>query len=138
LPVVRECDKEVQLSVFEIKLETFSLDEGKIYDKGSFEHRCLKLAVDCYDSTLFKYSLLPKYIINNSIRIKDIAVKDDINFDSHFTLSLATVLPEYKGVSDLITKIINQFTDITKSELSEKVFPISNKKKDDIYYRTNC
>jgi hypothetical protein len=47
---------------------------------------------------------------------------------------LATLLlPEYKGVSDIITKIINQFTDITKPELSEKVFPIKNKKKEDIF-----
>ena len=130
LPVVRECDKEVQLSYLN-KVKNLALEEGKIYDKGSFEHRCIKLAIDCYDNT-FQTQFAPKIIINNSIRIKDIAVKDDINFDN-FTLSLATVLPEYKGVSDIITKIINQFTDITKTELSEKVFPISNKKKEDIF-----
>lgn len=130
LPVVRECDKEVQLSYLN-KVKNLALEEGKIYDKGSFEHRCIKLAIDCYDNT-FQTQFAPKIIINNSIRIKDIAVKDDINFDN-FTLSLATVLPEYKGVSDIITKIINQFTDITKTELSEKVFPINNKKKEDIF-----
>jgi hypothetical protein len=130
LPVVRECDKEVQLSYLN-KVKNLALEEGKIYDKGSFEHRCIKLAIDCYDNT-FQTQFAPKIIINNSIRIKDIAVKDDINFDN-FTLSLATVLPEYKGVSDIITKIINQFTDITKTELTEKVFPISNKKKEDIF-----
>jgi hypothetical protein len=130
LPVVRECDKEVQLAYLD-KLETFSLHEEKIYDGNSFEHRCLKLAVDCYNIN-FQIKFAPKILLNNSIRIKDIAVKDDINFES-VTLSLSNVLPEYKGVSDIITKIINQFTDITKSELSEKVFPISNKKKDEIY-----
>ena len=130
LPVFRECDKEVQRSYLN-KVKNLALEEGKIYDKGSFEHRCIKLAIDCYDNT-FQTEFAPKIIINNSIRIKDIAVKDDINFDN-FTLSLATVLPEYKGVSDIITKIINQFTDITKTELSEKVFPISNKKEEDIF-----
>ena len=130
LPIVRECDKEVQLAYLD-KLENFSLHEGKIYDKSSFEHRCLKLAIDCYDSN-FQKMFAHKILINNSIRIKDIAVKDDINFED-ITLSLANVLPEYKGVSDIITKIINQFTDITNTELSEKVFPINNKKKEEIY-----
>jgi hypothetical protein len=71
-------------------------------------------------------------LINGKIRLRDIAVKDDINFES-ITLSLASVLPDYKGVSDIITKIINQFSDFTRTELSEKVFPISNKKKEEIY-----
>lgn len=123
-------DKEVQLAYLE-KIKNFSLQEGKVYDKNSFEHRCLKLAIDCYADD-FQTKFAPKILINGKIRLKDIAVKDDINFES-ITLSLASVLPDYKGVSDIITKIINQFTDFTKTELSEKVFPISNKKKDEIY-----
>ena len=130
LPIIRESDKEVQLAYLE-KLEDFSLQEGKVYDKNSFEHRCLKLAIDCYADD-FQTKFAPKILINGKLRIKDIAVKDDINFES-ITLSLASVLPNYKGVSDIITKIINQFSDFTRTELSEKVFPINNKKKDEIY-----
>lgn len=130
LPIIRESDKEVQLAYLE-KLKDFSLQEGKVYDKNSFEHRCLKLAIDCYADD-FQTKFAPKILINGKLRIKDIAVKDDINFES-ITLSLASVLPDYKGVSDIITKIINQFSDFTRTELSEKVFPINNKKKDEIY-----
>lgn len=130
ISVVRECDKEVQLAYLD-KIKTFSLQEGKIYDKSSFEHQCLKLAIDCYDAN-FQVQFTPKILINDTIRIKDISVKDEINFED-ITLSLASVLPTYKGVSDIITKIINQFKDITKSELAEKVFPINNKKKEEIY-----
>lgn len=130
LPIIRESDKEVQL-VYLVKLKNFSLQEGKVYDRNSFEHRCLKLAIDCYADD-FQTKFAPKILINGKLRIKDIAVKDDINFES-ITLSLASVLPDYKGVSDIITKIINQFSDFTRTELSEKVFPINNKKKDEIY-----
>lgn len=130
LPIIRESDKEVQLSYLE-KLKNFSLQEGKVYDRNSFEHRCLKLAIDCYADD-FQTKFATKILINGKLRLKDIAVKDDINFED-ITLSLASVLPDYKGVSDIITKTINQFTDFTKTELSEKVFPISNKKKDEIY-----
>jgi hypothetical protein len=130
LPIIRESDKEVQLAYLE-KLKEFSLQEGKVYDKNSFEHRCLKLAIDCYTDD-FQAKFAPKILINGKLRLRDIAVKDDINFES-ITLSLASVLPDYKGVSDIITKIINQFSDFTRTELSEKVFPISNKKKEEIY-----
>jgi hypothetical protein len=130
LPIVRESDKEVQLAYLE-KLKNFSLQEGKTYDRNSFEHRCLKLAIDCYESN-FQTLFAPKILINGKLRIKDIAVKDDIDFES-ITLSLSSVLTDYKGVSDIITKIINQFTDFAKSELSEKVFSIRNKRKDEIY-----
>jgi len=130
LPIIRESDKEVQLAYLE-KLKDFSLQEGKVYDQNSFEHRCLKLAIDCYADD-FQTKFAPKILINGKIRLRDIAVKDDINFES-ITLSLASVLPDYKGVSDIITKIINQFSDFTRTELSEKVFPISNKKKEEIY-----
>lgn len=130
LPIVRESDKDVQLNYLE-KLKYFSLQEGKIYDKNSFEHRCLKLAIDCYADE-FQIKFAPKILINGTIRLADIAVKDDINF-GRTTLSLASVLPDYKGVSNIITKIINQFSDFTKFELTEKVFPIKNKSKDDIF-----
>lgn len=130
LPIIRESDKEVQLAYLE-KLKDFSLQEGKVYDQNSFEHRCLKLAIDCYADD-FQTKFAPKILINGKIRLRDIAVKDDINFES-ITLSLASILPDYKGVSDIITKIINQFIGFTKTELSEKVFPISNKKKEEIY-----
>lgn len=126
---IKESDKEVQLAYLS-KIKTFSLEEGKTYDKNSYEYRCLKLAIDCYDTT-FLTDFASKILINSSLRIKDIAVKDDINFET-ITLSLASVLPKYKGISDIITKIINQFSDFTKTELSEKVFPIGNKKKDEI------
>ncbi|MFY7788968.1 MAG: hypothetical protein ACOVQA_13960, partial [Thermoflexibacteraceae bacterium] len=130
LPIIRESDREVQLTYLE-KLKNFSLQEGKVYDKNSFEHRCLKLAIDCYADD-FQAKFAPKILINGKLRLKDIAVKDDINFEN-ITLSLASVLPDYQGVSDIITKIINQFSDFTRTELSEKVFPINNKKKDEIY-----
>lgn len=130
LPIIRESDKEVQLAYLE-KLKNLSLQEGKVYDKNSFEHRCLKLAINCYADD-FQTKFASKILINGKLRIKDIAVKDDINFES-ITLSLASVLPDYKGISDIITKIINQFSDFTRTELSEKVFPINNKKKDEIY-----
>lgn len=130
LPVVRECDRDVQLAYLE-KLRIYSLQEGKVYDKNSFEHRCLKLAIDCYADD-FKTEFGHKILINGNLRLDDIAVKDDVNFES-VTLSLASILPEYKGVSDIVTNVINQFTDFTKTELSEKVFLIKNKKKDEIY-----
>lgn len=130
LPVVRDCDKDVQLAYLE-KLRIYSLQEGKVYDKNSFEHRCLKLAIDCYADD-FKTEFSHKILINGNLRLEDIAVKDDVNFES-VTLSLASILPEYKGVSDIVTNVINQFTDFTKTELSEKVFLIKNKKKDEIY-----
>lgn len=130
LPVVRDCDKDVQLAYLE-KLRIYSLQEGKVYDKNSFEHRCLKLAIDCYADD-FKTEFSHKILINGNLRLEDIAVKDDVNFES-VTLSLASILPEYKGVSDILTNVINQFTDFTKTELSEKVFLIKNKKKDEIY-----
>lgn len=130
LPVVRECDIEVQLAYLE-KIDDFLLQEGKVYDKNSFEHRCLKLAIDCYADD-FQTKFGRKILINNKLRLEDIAVKDDVNFES-FTLSLSSILPEYKGVSDIVTNVINQFSDFTKTELSEKVFLIKNKKKDEIY-----
>lgn len=130
LPVVRECDKEVQLAYLE-KIYDFLLKEGKVYDKNSFEHGCLKLAIDCYADD-FQNLFSHKILINEKLRLADIAVKDDVNFES-VTLSLASILPEYKGVSDIVTNVINQFTDFTKTELSEKVFLIKNKKKDEIY-----
>lgn len=130
LPIIRESDKEVQLAYLE-KLKDFSLQEGKIYDRNSFEHHCLKLAIDCYADD-FQTKFAPKILINGKLRIKDIAVKDDINFEN-ITLYLSSVLPDYKGFSDIITKIINQFAEFTKTELSEKVFPINNKKKDEVY-----
>ncbi|MDR0866000.1 MAG: hypothetical protein LBO74_13860 [Candidatus Symbiothrix sp.] len=130
LPVIKECDKEVQITYLST-LKNLSLQEGTTYDKNSFEHRCLKLAIDCYESN-FQTEFAPKILINGTLRIRDIAVKDDINFDE-ITLSLSSVLPKYKGISDIITKIINQFVDFTKTELSEKVFLISNKNKSEIY-----
>lgn len=130
LPIVKESDKEVQVAYLS-KLKNLALKEGEIYDRNSFEHRCLKLAIDCFD-TNFQTEFAQKILIDGSLRIKDIAVKDDINFEG-ITLSLAYVLPKYRGISDIVTKIINQFTDFTKSELAEKVFPISNKKKDEIF-----
>jgi hypothetical protein len=130
LPVVRECDIEVQLAYLE-KIDDFLLQEGKVYDKNSFEHRCLKLAIDCYADD-FQTKFGRKILINNKLRLEDIAVKDDVNFES-VTLSLSSILPEYKGVSDIVTNVINQFSDFTKTELSEKVFLIKNKKKDEIY-----
>lgn len=130
LPVVRECDRDVQLTYLE-KLRIYSLQEGNVYDKNSFEHRCLKLAIDCYADD-FQTKFGSKILINGKLRLDDIAVKDDVNFES-VTLSLSSILPEYKGVSDIITNVINQFTDFTKTELSEKVFLIKNKKKDEIY-----
>lgn len=130
LPIVRENDREVQLAYLE-KLQNFSLVEGKEFDRNSFEHRCLRLAIECYEGN-FQEKFTPKIIINGKLRVKDIAVKDDINFEG-ITLSLANVLPDYKGVSDIISRIISQFTDITRTELAEKVFTISNKKKEEIY-----
>ena len=130
LPVVRECDREVQFAYLE-KIDVFLLKEGNVYDKNSFEHLCLKLAIDCYVDD-FQTKFGHKILINEKLRLDDIAVKDNVNFES-VTLSLASILPEYKGVSDIVTNVINQFTEFTKTELSEKVFLIKNKKKDEIY-----
>lgn len=133
ISIIKECDKEVQLSYLS-KIKYLSLQEGKTYDKNSFEHNCLKLAIGCYETT-FSTEFAPKILINESLRIKDIAVKDDINFtidNKEYKLSLSTVLPNYKGISDIITKVINQFLDFSKTELSENVFPISNKNKSEI------
>lgn len=133
ISIIKECDKEVQLSYLS-KIKYLSLQEGKTYDKNSFEHNCLKLAIRCYETT-FLTEFAPKILINESLRIKDIAVKDDINFtidNKEYKLSLSTVLPNYKGISDIITKVINQFLDFSKTELSENVFPISNKNKNEI------
>ncbi|MDR2126786.1 MAG: hypothetical protein LBP63_08155 [Prevotellaceae bacterium] len=129
LPVIKESDKEVQLEYLS-KLKNLSLQEGETYDKNSFEHRCLKMAIDFYGNS-FQTDFAHKILINNCLKIKDIAVKDDIIFDE-ITLSLSSVLPKYKGSSDIITAIINQFMDFTKTELSEKVFYIKNKSKNEI------
>ena len=130
LPIVQESDNDVKLAYLE-KLETFSLQVGKDYDRNSFEHRCLKLAIECYADD-FQVKFAPKVLVNGELRIKDIAVQDDVNFEG-LTLSLASILPDCKGISDIITKIINQFKDFTKTELSDRVFPIRNKNKDEIF-----
>lgn len=131
---IKDCDKEVQLAYLS-KIKNLSLQEGETYNKNSFEHNCLKLAIGCYGTT-FSTEFAPKILINGNIRIKDIAVKDDINFtldNKEYKLSLSAVLPKYKGISDIITKVINQFLDFTKTELSENVFPIGNKNKSEIF-----
>ncbi len=129
LPIVKECDKEVQLAYLS-RIDCLNLLVGKNYNKNSFEHRCIKLALDCYE-TSFQVEFGPKILINSSLGIKDITVSDEVKFEKK-TLSLATILPKYEGISDIITKIIHQFSDFAKSELSEKVFPIGTKSKSEI------
>ncbi|MFT6960634.1 MAG: hypothetical protein ACJAWV_000334 [Flammeovirgaceae bacterium] len=129
LPVIEESDNDVKTAYLS-KLDALLLEKGKAYNKDSFEHRCLELAINCYGDK-FQEIFSAKILVEGKFRIKDFAVSNEIKFENT-KLFLSTVLPFYGGKSDIITAIINQFKDFNKSELKSRVFPISYKNKHEV------
>lgn len=122
------------------KLDRFELSSTQQYSSKSNEHKLLKLALSIIEEYPSIFEEFREKIKVDGKKLTDIAVSDLIkrtyeNKIYHF--SLAELLPEYEGRSNVISTLIDNFIDFKskKNDLINKAFKLTNQESSEIIYK---
>ena len=136
LPIVEVSDLQTQ-QYFLSKIPRIDLKDGDNYNKESFIHRVLMIALSILDDP----SSFSQKIFYNGFCIKDFSIKDSVNCEytsngvnKKVTFSLSRLLPNYQNKSGLIEKVLSLFEP--KQGL-EKFFDAKSKPNDELYSELN-
>ena len=136
LPIVEVSDLQTQ-QYFLSKIPRIDLKDGDYYNKESFIHRVLMIALSILDDP----SSFSQKIFYNGFCIKDFSIKDSVNCEytsngenKKVTFSLSRLLPNYQNKSGLIEKVLSLFEP--KKGL-EKFFDAKSKPNSELYSELN-
>lgn len=125
--LVGENNREIQSHVFN-QLEEIRLEQGKIYDGESFEHRAMQV----FRGKDVDYEeLREKIYIQNTegtvYKLTEIGFNEKISFQferqGKFELELSKILPRFVKINEMLDEICSQFTDFeAPTILQRKVF----------------
>lgn len=120
------------------KAHSINFSSDKEYPYQSEEHHLLSIALSIADSHPQVIEVLKENILVDGNSLTKITVDDKVivkRNDRVYHFSLAKLLPEYEGLSNSITPLIENLSRFTsKRKLESKLFGIRNMEEQEILY----
>ncbi|HAS47092.1 MAG TPA: hypothetical protein DCS93_41795, partial [Microscillaceae bacterium] len=134
LPYVYQGDLEIKADYLE-QMEALELQQtpGGQYDEQSFEYRCLRLALELYQSEEVDFEVeafREKIRIDGQYQIREVALKDEL----YEGLKLSEVLPEAAQGQDIAAQITSQLMEFPDIDfISQVIFRPEARDKAEIF-----
>jgi len=100
------------------QIKRLDIQSGTEYGKSAFEHLAIEIFIDQYKEDKEQTEYFRDKIFINGINVKEFSFRDKVTIKTDQKespeFSLATLIADYEGSSDLVTSVINQFKGLRK------------------------